>query len=112
MTTGGVAAALFCCAAASAAPNEARMAECHKLLQAAYATAIIDDIRLSKGRDPAVMVGAGFFKLPYGSREGFARAMSCLLVQGETGVCMNFDMLHWQSGAPVARYENCVYKPR
>lgn len=97
-------------AAAWTKPDEARFAECQKLLRAAQATHILDDLGI-KGAEAMVMVGPGFFQLNYKAREGFSKAVSCLLVQGDAGMCANFDLRHWQSGKVVARFENCSYKP-
>ena len=101
------------CGVVDAQDDDARFAECQNLLKAAQQAQILDDIQpRGRGQAPRVLVGPHFFKLPLKSREGFSKALNCLLVAGARDKCMNFDLQHWQSGAVVARYENCVYKPR
>ena len=58
-----------------------------------------------------VVVGPGFFQLDLKARQGLTRTANCLFMAGDDG-CINFDLLHYQSGVVVARNHFCRYEPR
>ena len=107
-------ASLVIAASALAAPPAAqtqRFEQCRAKLKKAQTLEVLYDLTWEKGREPRVVVGRIFMNLPIDAREGFAETVDCFLMTGDPKMHVNFNLLHWQTGRPVARFENGKYKP-
>lgn len=100
---------IYTLAFADAASDE-RFEACRKKLIQAQKLDVLHDLDWKPPREPKVVAGPTFFRIPIDAKEGFAENVNCFLVAGETGKCVNFDVLHWQTGKPVGRFSYCRFK--
>ena len=86
---------------------------CRSKLMQAQKLDVLYDLDWKSGRvEPRVVVGPTFMTMTIDAKEGFAETVNCFLMAGEAGKCVNFNLLHWQSGKPVGAFRNCRYRPR
>ena len=62
-------------------------------------------------RKPYVVVGPQFLAVPIDAKSGFAETVNCFLTAGKADYCVDFDLLHWNSGRTIGRFANCRYRP-
>lgn len=67
-------------------------------------------VRPGGAGDQEVVVGPTFFEVPIDAKEGFVETLNCFLLAGKQGECVNFNVLHWQTGKAVGRYSYCRFK--
>lgn len=60
-------------------------------------------------REPRVVAGPTFFQMPIDGKEGFVETVNLYLVGGDKGSCVDFDVLHWQTGKAVGRFSRCRF---
>jgi hypothetical protein len=98
-------------AADSAAPsNDQQFEQCRAKLVLAQKLGMLYDLDWKPHSEPYVVVGATFMEVPIDAKEGLATTVNCFLMAGDTGKCMNFDVLHWQTGKAIGRFENCRFR--
>jgi hypothetical protein len=105
--------ALFLMAAGSsnAVVNDARFEGCKKTLVNAQKMEVLYAFTWENpAREAHVVVGPTFFKMAFEYKESFAATVSCFLSAGDAKLCANFDVLHWQTGKAVGRFNNCKFK--
>lgn len=92
------------------AKDNARFEQCRAKLQQAQKLEVLYDLQWEKAREPRVVVGPTFFRMPIDAKEGFVDTVNCFLMAGEAGKCINFPVRSWNTGKAVGRFENCRYK--
>lgn len=97
-------------AAPSYAADNAAFEACRSKLRLAQKLEVLHAFRLDKGAEPYLVAGPTFFTLSIDAKEGFVETVNCFLAVGDSNKCINFDVLHWQTGKPVGRFENCRFK--
>lgn len=96
---------------AHAAVDDARFEKCKKkLVQAQNLEVLYEFTWENPAREARVVVGPTFFTIPIDAKEGFAETVSCFLSAGDAKMCANFNVLHWQAGKAVGRFNNCKFK--
>lgn len=91
--------------------GDAEFEKCRSKLKVAQKLDLLYDLDWKSGRDmPRVVVGPTFFTVPIDAKEGFAATVNCFLMAGDSGKCVNFDVLHWQTGKAVGRFNNCRFR--
>lgn len=93
----------------SDAEKTQRFEACRKKLKEAQRLDVLHDLDWKPGRMPRVVAGPTFFTIPIDAKEGFTETVNCFLMAGDTG-CVNFDILHWQTGRPVGEFKYCRLK--
>lgn len=90
--------------------DNARFESCRSQLKQLHKLDALYDMQWHSPREPRVVVGPTFFRLPIDGKESFVAVVNCFLMVGDPGRCVNFDTLHWQTGKAVGRFENCRFK--
>lgn len=62
-------------------------------------------------KEPKVMAGATYYRMPYDAKTGFAETLNCFFNAGKTG-CQSFNITHWRSGKITDRFSRCDLKPQ
>lgn len=83
---------------------------CREKLKKAQTLDLLHDLEWPKGKSPRVVVGPTFFSIPFDAKEGFAQTVNCFLAAGKQDQCINFDLTHWRTGNPAARWSWCKLK--
>ena len=96
--------------AALAASTEQRFEACKSKLVQAQKLDVLYDFDWKPPKEPKVIVGPTFFKIPIDAKEGFTETVNCFLMAGESGKCVNFDVRSWQTGKAVGRFSSCRFK--
>lgn len=92
--------------------DNARLESCRNKLKAAQKLNVLHDLQWTSGHtEPRVVVGPTFMSMAIDGKEGFASTVNCFLMGGRTD-CVSFDLVHWQSGKAVGRFERCRYRPK
>lgn len=95
----------------SAAPSDdQKFEQCKAKLVRAQQLGMLYAFNWKPPKESYVVVGATFMEVPIDAKEGFAETVNCFLMAGETGKCMNFDVLHWQTGKAIGRFQNCRFR--
>ncbi|MER2518605.1 MAG: hypothetical protein ABTR92_19775 [Candidatus Accumulibacter phosphatis] len=89
--------------------TDTRVESCRAKLIQAQKLDVLYDMQWKSPREPRVVVGPTFLKMPIDGKEGFAATVNCFLMAGDTGKCVNFDTLHWQTGKALGRFSNCRF---
>jgi len=92
--------------------KEKRFQTCRQKLIQAQKLNVLYDLDWKPPKEPRVVVGPTFIEMAIDGKEGFVETVNCFLMAGEEGKCINFDVLHWQSGKAIGRYSNCKYKSK
>lgn len=95
---------------ALAESNDQRFEACKSKLVQAQKLDLLYDFDWKLPKEPKVIVGPTFFKIPIDAKEGFTETVNCFLMAGESGKCVNFDVRNWQTGKAVGRFSNCRFK--
>lgn len=90
--------------------DDARFEACKAKLKKANEVDLLYAFDWKPPAAPYVVVGPTFFKIPIDAKQGFGETLNCFLMAGETGKCVQFPLLHWQTGKQVARFHNCKLK--
>ena len=98
------------CMAVSKAHNP-RFEGCREKLKAAQKLEILYDMSWDGKSEPRIIVGPTFMDIAIDAKEGLASTVNCFLMVGDESKCVNFDLLHWQTGKAVGRFSYCAYKP-
>jgi hypothetical protein len=98
------------CPAFADSQSDAAFAACKTKLQKANELGVLYAFDWKPPKEPYVVVGRTFFGIAMDAKEGFAETLNCFLMAGESGKCVNFDVLHWQTGKAVGRFRNCKLK--
>ena len=85
-------------AEATKAPHDA----CNAKLQKAKELDMLYDVGV-RGAGIQVLVGPTYFTVPIDEKKGFAEVVNCVLLKGAGGG-IAFDLVHWQTGTRVARW--------
>lgn len=93
-----------------AAAGDKEFEICRKKLKQAQKLDMLYDLDWKLPKEPRVVVGPTFFKVPIDAKEGFIETVNCFLTAGDSGKCVNFDVLHWQTGKAVGRFSNCRFR--
>lgn len=93
-----------------AAADDQTFEACKLKLQKANELGVLYAFDWKPPKEPHVVAGKTFFSISIDAKEGFAETLSCFLVAGDTSKCANFDILHWQTGKAVGRFQNCRLK--
>lgn len=96
-------------AASAVCADERQFEVCRSKLKQAQQLDVLYDLDWKSGREPRVVAGRTFFNLPIDAKEGFVETVNCFLMTGKNQ-CVNFDVLHWQTGKAVGRFSNCRFK--
>jgi|SRR5215467_1776574 len=75
---------------------------CKGKLEQAKELDVLSDLN-AKGSSIKVTVGPAFFTVPIDTQQEFARTVNCFFVKG-TDKGVSFDLIHWQTGKKVARW--------
>lgn len=89
----------------AAQANDAKFEECRQKLIQAQRLDLLHDLDF-QGGIAKVVAGPTFFRVDFGTKQGFADTVNCFLMTGSSD-CLNFDIRHWQTNRPVARYRAC-----
>ncbi len=89
--------------------DERKFEACRNKLKQAQKLDVLYDLDMKSGREPKVIVGRTFFNMPIDAKEGFTETVNCFLMAGKNQ-CINFNVLHWQTGKAVGRFSNCKFK--
>lgn len=89
--------------------SEKRFEECRQKLIKAQKLGVLHDLTLEK-IGARVVAGPTFYNISFDAKEGFAETVNCLLMAGEQGKCMQFEIYNWQTGKNDAHYHNCKLK--
>jgi len=92
------------------ADSDAVFNTCKAKLVKAHELGVLYAFDWKPPKEPYVVAGKTFFAIAIDAKEGFAETVSCFLVAGESGKCANFNILHWQTGKAVGRFQNCRLK--
>jgi hypothetical protein len=98
------------CVSHLAIADDAKFEGCKAKLKKAKELDLLYGLEWNLPSPPKVTVGKTFFSIPLDAKEGFAETLNCFLTAGQDGSCVQFEMLHWQTGKPVAAYHNCRFK--
>ena len=85
-------------AEATKAPHDA----CNAKLQRAKELDMLYDVGVREA-GIQVLVGPTYFTVPIDEKNGFAEVVNCVLLNGAGGG-IAFDLVHWQTGKRVARW--------
>lgn len=88
--------------------DNARFDECRAKLVKAQKLEVLYAFDWKPPKAPYVVAGATFMSMPIDAKEGFAETVNCFLMAGDSG-CINFDVLHWQTGKAIGRFKNCRF---
>lgn len=102
---------LACLPCAQAKPDPARAEQCRKKLVTAQQLGVLYNLEWGNTSEPQVWAGRTFFTIPIDAKEGFVETVNCLLTNGDS-FCVNFDVLHWQTGKAVGRWSGCKLRMR
>jgi len=94
----------------AAADSDAAFNACKAKLVKAHELGVFYAFDWKPPKEPYVVAGKTFFDIAIDAKEGFAETLNCFLMAGEGGTCVNFSILHWQTGKAVARFQNCRLK--
>ncbi len=89
--------------------DDKRFEACRKKLMQAQKLEVLYDLDWKPPREPKVIAGRTFFEMPIDAKEGFVETVNCFLMAGDSG-CVNFDVLHWQTGKMAGRFSRCKFK--
>lgn len=92
------------------ANDDARFEACRAKLKKANELDVLYGLDWKPPSPPKVTVGRTFFQIPIDAKEGFAETLNCFLMAGKEDECVNFPLLHWQTGKPIAQFKNCKLK--
>ena len=92
------------------AGSETRFEDCRSKLIQAQKLDVLYNLEWESPREPKVVVGPTFFSMAIDAKEGFVETVNCFLMAGESGRCVNFNVLHWQTGKAAGRFANCRFK--
>lgn len=87
------------------AENDARFDECKKKLKVARDLEVLYALDWKLPKEPHVVVGPTFMDMPIDGKEGFAETLNCFLLAGDSNNLISFDLLHWQTGNSVGRFQ-------
>ena len=87
-----------------AADEDAKLyyAICKGKLEKAKELDVLSDLNAS-GSSIKVTVGPAFFTVPSDTQQEFARTVNCFFAKGASRG-LSFDLIHWQTGKKVARW--------
>lgn len=80
-----------------------RFAACRLKLEVARRSSVLVGLSID-GAVPRIVVGRAFEGLPLTSKQDFADAVNCFLMAGDDKHLMNFELLDYRTGKPVAEY--------
>jgi hypothetical protein len=86
------------------AADDKRFEACKAKLIKAQKLDLLYDMDWKGTAEPRVVVGPTFYSIPIDAKEGFVETLNCFFMAGESGKYINFDLLDWRTGNPVARY--------
>lgn len=90
--------------------NDKRFEVCRSKLVVAQKLEMLYDFDWKPPREPKVIAGPTFFKVPIDAKEGFVESVNCFLAAGDEKKCINFDVRSWQTGKKVGRFSNCQFE--
>lgn len=94
---------LFFVGIATAGETDKKFEACRAKLKQAQKLDVLYNLDWEKGREPLVVVGPTFFKIPFDAKEGFAKTVNCFLMVGKDQY-INFDLLDYKTNKVVAEY--------
>lgn len=92
------------------ARDDARFEMCRKKLVTAQKLGVLHNLDWKPPKAPYIVAGPTFFSMPIDAKEGFAETLNCFFSAGDTGKCLDLNILHWQTGKLAARYSWCKLK--
>lgn len=92
------------------AASDAQLEECRRKLIQAQKLDMLHNLDWKLPKEPKVVVGPTFIQMPIDAKEGFVDTVNCFLMAGESGKCVNFSVLRWQTGKAIGRFSNCRFK--
>lgn len=92
------------------ARDDQRYEGCRKKLVLAQKLSVLHALDWKPPKRPYIVAGPTFFDLPIDAKEGFAEALNCFFSAGDTGFCVDLQILHWQTGNVAARWSGCKLK--
>ena len=92
------------------AEDDKRLEVCRGKLFQAQKLDVLYDLDWKLPKEPRVVAGPTFFSMPIDAKEGFVDTVNCFLTAGQAGKCVNFDVLHWQTGKAIGRFSYCKFK--
>lgn len=108
---------IIACAAVAALASTAlaqdastTLAACEAKLVQAQKLDLLSNIR-TQGGTTTIYVGDTWYRIDFTAKEGFARTVSCAIVEGKPGLCANFTLADGKSGRAVAKFKNCRLEP-
>jgi hypothetical protein len=78
---------------------------CRQKLIQAQQLDVLADLDWKPPRQPKVVVGPTFFKIPFDAKQGFVETVNCFLVAGQWKF-VNFDLLDQLNHRVIGRWEN------
>lgn len=98
---------LFAAPSYSASNNSDKNFEtCRGKLKAAQKLDVLYAFDWKLPKEPYVVAGPTFFKIPIDAKEGFAETVNCFLTAGDASIVVNFDILDWRTGKKVGRFSS------
>ena len=92
------------------AASDIQFEDCRKKLIKAQKLDVLHELDWKLPKEPKVVVGRTFIQMPIDGKEGFAETVNCFLLAGESGKCVNFSVLHWQTGKAIGRLSKSRFK--
>jgi len=86
------------------AAQNAAFEVCKQKLQQASELGVLYAFDWKPPKKPYVVAGSTFFDMAIDGKQGFAETVNCFLMAGDSSSMVNFDILHWQTGQPVAEF--------
>lgn len=91
--------------------GEAEFQVCRKKLIQAQKLEVLNWMDWKSPREPEVVGGPTYYRMPFHAKTGFAETVNCFLMAGQTG-CLSFDITHWQTGKATDRFHMCRLRPK
>ena len=92
---------------AAVADTDKVFEQCRAKLKKSQKLDVLYDLKW-EGSTLRVVVGPTFYKIPIDAKEGFIETVNCFVNVGKPN-CLNFDVLDWQTGKKIGRFESCSF---
>lgn len=92
------------------AKNDKQFEICRKKLITAQKLGVLHALDWKPPKAPYIVAGPTFFSMPIDAKEGFAETLNCFFSVGDSGQCLDLNILHWQTGKVAARWSWCKLK--
>lgn len=86
------------------------VALCDATVESLQKAGTLYSVTLQQGEAPRVLVGPRFFLTSIDDKAIAAKMVSCKATGHSGAPCADFDVLHWQTGKAVGRFEACKLK--